>query len=174
MSTARAEVYLVAMARTPFGRFQGMLAGMEPRDFAVRALDAAVGRLGAEVPVDALYCGIGLLAGGALTYVRQMLLTSATLPETIPSLAVDRACCSGMSAIGLAFRDIRLGEAEVVVAGGFDGLSRMPLLAERNPTTRPGERTLADPLLLRTPLLDRSIAQYTSDEALARGIDRVA
>ena len=166
--------HIVAFARTPFGKFQGALAPLEPRELGRLVVDEVVRR--AAVPpdrIDALYAGVGMLAGGALTYVRQLLMTSV-LPETTPSLAVDRACCSGMTALGLAYKDIRLGEAELIIAGGFDGLSNTPYLLPRQRSARPGNLDLGDPLLLRTPLLDRSISQYTSDEALEHGIDRAA
>lgn len=166
--------HIVAFARTPFGKFQGALAAVEPRDFGALVVDEVVRRVARpDAPVDALYNGIGMLGGAALTYTRQMLMTTA-LPVTTPSLAVDRACCSGMTALGLAFKDIRLGEAELVVAGGLDGLSNTPYLMSRRGQPRPGNRQLDDPLLLRTPLLDRSISQYTSDEAVEHGVDRAA
>lgn len=166
--------HIVAFARTPFGKFQGALAEVEPRDLAALVVDETVRRLGQpDAQIDALYAGIGMLGGAALTYVRQMLMTT-TLPVTTPSLAVDRACCSGMTALGLAFKDIRLGEANLIVAGGFDGLSKTPYLMPRRSDPRPGGIQIDDPLLLRTPLLDRSISQYTSDEAMQHGVDRIA
>ena len=166
--------HIVAFARTPFGKFQGALAAVEPRDLGALVIDEVVRRVGRpDAQVDALYAGIGMLGGAALTYTRQMLMTTA-LPVTTPSLAVDRACCSGMTALGLAFKDIRLGEAELIVAGGLDGLSNTPYLLPRRAQARPGNRQLDDPLLLRTPLLDRSISQYTSDEAMEHGVDRAA
>ena len=166
--------HIVAFARTPFGKFQGALASVEPRDLGALVIEALLGRLATpDAKVDALYAGIGMMGGAALTYTRQMLMTTS-LPVTTPSLAVDRACCSGMTALGLAMKDIRLGEAELVLAGGFDGLSNTPYLLPRQGSARPGNRQLDDPLLLRTPLLDRSISQYTSDEAMEHGVDRAA
>ncbi|NIJ08550.1 acetyl-CoA C-acetyltransferase [Sphingomonas vulcanisoli] len=166
--------HIVAFARTPFGKYQGALAAIEPRDLGTLVVDEVVRRVGRpEATVDALYAGIGMMGGAALTYTRQMLMTTV-LPVTTPSLAVDRACCSGMTALGLAFKDIRLGEAELIIAGGFEGLSNTPYLMPRRAGTRPGNRQLDDPLLLRTPLLDRSISQYTSDEAIEHGVTRAA
>lgn len=166
--------HIVAFARTPFGKFQGALAGVEPRDLGALVVDELLRRLARpQASVDALYAGIGMLGGAALTYTRQMLMTTA-LPVTTPSLAVDRACCSGMTALGLAFKDIRLGEADLIIAGGFDGLSNTPYLMPRRANPRPGNRMVEDPLLLRTPLLDRSISQYTSDEAMEHGVNREA
>lgn len=176
MQTAEPDrrCYIVAFARTPFGKFQGALAGVEPRDLGALVIDEVVRRVGRPpAEIDALYAGIGMTGGAALTYTRQMLMTT-TLPVTTPSLAVDRACCSGMTALGLAFKDIRLGEANLIVAGGFDGLSNTPYLMPRRANSRPGNRVLEDPLLLRTPLLDRSISQYTSEEAVEHGVDRAA
>lgn len=166
--------HIVAFARTPFAKFQGALASVEPRDLGALVVEELLGRVAKpEAKVDALYAGIGMMGGAALTYTRQMLMTTR-LPVTTPSLAVDRACCSGMTALGLAMKDIRLGEAELIFAGGFDGLSNTPYLMPRQGSPRPGNRQLEDPLLLRTPLLDRSISQYTSDEAIEHGIDRAA
>lgn len=166
--------HIVAFARTPFGKYQGALAGVEPRDLGALVVDEVLRRLARpKARIDALYAGLGMMGGAALTYTRQMLMTTR-LPVETPSLAVDRACCSGMTALGLALKDIRLGEAELIIAGGFDGLSNTPYLMPRRASSRPGNRQLADPLLLRTPLLNRSISQYTSEEALEHGVDRAA
>ena len=166
--------HIVAFARTPFGKFQGALASVEPRDLGALVIEELLRRVAnPDAKIDALYSGIGMMGGAALTYTRQMLMTTS-LPVTTPSLAVDRACCSGMTALGLAMKDIQLGEAELIIAGGFDGLSNTPYLMPRQSSARPGNRQLDDPLLLRTPLLDRSISQYTSDEAMEHGVDRAA
>ena len=166
--------HIVGFARTPFGKFQGALAKIEPRDLGAMVVDNLLQRLARpDATIDALYAGIGMMGGAALAYTRQMLMTTR-LPVTTPSLAVDRACCSGMTALGMAMKDIRLGEAGLIIAGGFDGLSCTPYLMPRQTSPRPGNPQLDDPLLLRTPLLDRSISQYTSDEAMEHGVDRVA
>lgn len=166
------SVHVVAFGRTAFGRFHGALAGVPARELGRLAIDAVRARIGNDsVPVDALYSGVGMIGGGALAYVRQMLLTTG-LPQETPSLAIDRACCSGMTALGLAWKDIRLGEADLVIAGGIEGLSTTPYLLPRAHPPRPGDLMAEDPLTMRSPLLDRTISQYTSDEAVRFGVDR--
>ena len=172
-------VYLVAVARTPFGRFFGALRERKAEELAGVCIDAVVRRCGVEPQsIDALYAGVGMLAAGSLTPARRALLLSS-LPDTTPSLAVDRACCSGMTAIGLGLRELRSGDARLVICGGFDSLSRTPLLAERRRRTRPGDPASWDPgaaaedlLRLESPVGGKTIAAYTGEEALARGVGR--
>src|SRR4029079_1456125 len=119
---------------------------------------------------DALYGGVGMIGSSVLTPVRQAALLSK-LPETTPSATIDRACCSGMTAIGIGMKDLRLGEARVIVCGGFESLSRTPVLwPPRKP--RIGDISATDPLLMRGLMVDRPIPVYSGDEAIARGVDR--
>lgn len=174
MTTGEMDVVVTAVARTPFGRFNGALRHQSGPELGAAALDAVMVR--SRVPgnaVDAVYMGVGMIASAALTPVRQALLLSR-LPNEIPSLAVDRACCSGMTAVGIGFKDIRVGAAETVVCGGFDSLSRTPLLMPRTRERALGQVVLDDPLLLRGAVVGLPIAAYTSEEALKHGVDRPA
>ncbi|HEV7370723.1 thiolase family protein [Arenibaculum sp.] len=168
------DVVVAAFARTPFGRFGGVLADVSAPRLAALAIDALLDRSALSASeVEAVYMGVGMIAAATLTPARQAVLLSR-LADTTPSLAVDRACCSGMSAIGIGWRDIRLGLAEVVICGGVDVLSATPLLWPRRRGGAVGPVTVADPLTLRTPTVDVPIAAYTSQEALSHGIDRAA
>jgi acetyl-CoA C-acetyltransferase len=172
-------VHIVAVARTPFGSFFGALRDRPAEDLAAACIDALLARCALEPEaVDALYAGVGMLASGTLTPARRAVLASR-LPDTTPSMTVDRACCSGMTAIGLGWRELRSGDARLVLCGGFDSLSRTPLLAERRRRTRPGDpgswdptAAVSDPLRLESPRGGRTIAEYTGEEALARGVTR--
>lgn len=171
---AETAVHVLGYARTPFGRFQGALRGFAPPELGALAMRAALADAGvAASAVEAAYCGIGLLAGGELASAR-LAVMAAGLPEHTPSFAVDRACCSGMTAVGLAAKDIRLGEADIVLAGGYDVLSRTPYLAPRAPPRWPGDLALRDPLVFRLAAHDKAIARYTGEEALAAGVTREA
>ena len=121
--------------------------------------------------VDALYAGVGMIGGAVLTPARQAILQSC-LPQRTPSLALDRACCSGMTALGMAWKDIALGQAELVVCGGFESLSQTPFLWPRQRGTRPGPVEVRDPLQLRADFIEKAIAAYTGEEALRAGIER--
>jgi acetyl-CoA C-acetyltransferase len=168
------DVVVGAVARTPFGRFNGALRACSGPQLGAMVIDAVLER--AQLPegaVDAVYMGVGMIGAATLTPARQAVLLSR-LPNETPSLAVDRACCSGMTAVGLAVKDIRAGAAETVLCGGFESLSRTPLLMPRTRDRALGQVVLDDPLMLRGPVVDAPIAAYTSDEALRHGIDRPA
>jgi len=168
------DVVVTAVARTPFGRFNGALKDVWGPELAARTMDATIERAGCPADrVDAAYIGIGMIDAATLTPGRQALLLSS-LPETTPSLTVDRACCSGMTAVGLGWKDIRLGLAKAVLCGGSDNLSETPLLLPRQRERLLGTFEVGDPLLLRGPAVDSSIAAYTSEEALRHDIDRQA
>lgn len=175
---AAPEIYLAAYARTPFGRFFGALRELPGPALAARTIDALLDRSGLEPDcVDGVYAGVGMAGGGVFTAARQALLQSR-LPDHTPSLGVDRACCSGMTAIGLGWRDLLAGQAGVVICGGFESLSRAPGWITRSQRTTPGDPAawtdgeIHDPLQLISPVDGRAIASYTGEEALARGISR--
>lgn len=167
------DVVIVAMARTPFGRFNGMLADISTAKLAALTIDELLARAAMEPRhVEALYMGVGMIAAATLTPTRQSVLLSK-LDDKTPSLTIDRACCSGMSAIGIGWRDIKLGFADAVICGGVDNLSATPLLWPRRRASALGAVIADDPLTLRTPTVDTPIAAYTAREALSVGIDRV-
>jgi acetyl-CoA C-acetyltransferase len=169
---SNSDVVVVSVARTPFGRFEGGLKEFDGPALGALAINMAVARSGiATNAIDAVYGGVGMISSAMLTPVRQAVLISE-LPETTPSAAIDRACCSGMTAIGMGFKDIKLGEAIVTVCGGFESLSRTPLLWPRQRAQRLGNVSVEDPLLIRGRVVEQPIAVYTGDEAVRRGIDR--
>lgn len=169
-----ANVVIAGYVRTPFGRFGGALRDKSAAELGAFAIDALLVRAAIEpAAVEAAYLGIGMIAGATLTPARQAVLLSQ-LGNSTPSLAVDRACCSGMTALGLGFKDIRAGEAKVLLCGGFESLSQTPNLLPRVRAKALGPVVADDPLLMRTPVVQSSIAGYTAAEALRHGVDRVA
>ncbi|QUM71014.1 thiolase family protein [Sphingopyxis granuli] len=170
--TDRGGPVITAVARTPFGRFGGALSGLSAAELGARSIDAVLARSGVPIDgIDAVHAGVGMIGAATLTPARQAVMLSK-LPITTPSLAIDRACCSGMTALGLAAKDIRLGEAAAVVCGGFELLSATPRFMPRSSAARPGVVEMEDPLLLRAPVVDRQIAVYTGEEALIHGVTR--
>lgn len=170
MSSPR--VGLHAVARTPFGRFGGALAGLEACRLGALAIDETLARANPEArTVDGVFAGAGMLGGSVLTAARQAVLRSSLPPHTI-SLGIDRACCSGLSAIAAASLEIASGGARWLIAGGFESLSRTPRLLAREPGAAEADGSVEDPLVLRSPFSQGTIAQYTSEEALRAGIDR--
>ncbi|MEO7385639.1 MAG: thiolase family protein [Gammaproteobacteria bacterium] len=172
-------VVILGYVRTPFGRFFGGLKDLPAHQLGALAINELVRRTGvAPAKVAALYAGVGMAGGGVFTPAREIVLASE-LPVATPSLAVDRACCSGMTALGLAYKDLLAGQPGLVIAGGCESLSRTPLWAARARRTRPGDPAaidaaapVYDPLLLKSPVEGKAIADYTGNEALAHGVTR--
>lgn len=166
--------YVVAFARTPFGRFDGALRRLDGARLGSMALDETLHRAGvAPGDIDAVYGGVGLLGGSALTSLRQAILQSG-LHQECPSTSVDRACCSGMTAIGMGYRELLMGESGAVLCGGYESLSTTPYLLARKASTRVGAPTLEDPLLLRGKVVQDPISVYSGEEALRNGVSREA
>ncbi len=171
MSDRFSDIVVVAYGRTPFGRFGGVLKDVDAPRLGAMAIDEVLARSRIDpTAVDALYAGVGMSAATAAP-ARQALLMSR-LPQETPSATVDRACCSGMTTLGNAMKDIRCGEAQAIIAGGFEALSRTPMLTPRQHTRRLGDVVCVDPLVFRGQIVDRPIAVYTGDESVRHGVDR--
>jgi acetyl-CoA C-acetyltransferase len=167
---------VVGGVRSAFGRLGGALADYDSHDLAAAVIRALLQR--AEVPaehVEELILGVGLISSGTMVPARRALF-AAGLPARTPSLTVDRACCSGAVAVVLAAQKIEVGERSLALAGGMESMSRTPLLlrAPRGGRRQTGDLLAEDILLMRSPLTDGPIARYVGEEALDRGVDRLA
>ena len=168
------RIFVYGVARTPFGKFQGQLSGYSAAALGAAAINEVLARSSLPASaIDSVLIGQGMIGGAALTVGRQAVLYS-DLPETTPSLGLDRACCSGMSSVAVAMAELRNGTmANALICGGLESLSTTPrLLPRKIPLT--GDAGFEDPLLLNSPFSDGSIARYTSEEALKFGVDRAA
>ncbi|MDT0118421.1 acetyl-CoA C-acyltransferase [Microbacterium sp. PRF11] len=122
-----ADAFLVGGARTPVGRYGGALASVRPDDLAALVVAEAVARAGVPVEaIDEVILGAANQAGEDNRNVARMAVLLAGLPDSIPGLTVNRLCASGMSAIALAAQAIRAGDADIVVAGGVESMTRAP------------------------------------------------
>ncbi len=130
------EAYIVDFIRTPIGRFGGALAGVRADDLAAHAIAALVGRHpGLETAlIDEVILGCANQAGEDNRNVARMAALLAGLPETVPGTTVNRLCGSGMDAVAMAARQIRSGEADLVVAGGVESMSRAPFVMPKAET----------------------------------------
>jgi 3-oxoadipyl-CoA thiolase len=123
------EAVILDALRTPIGRYAGVLAPVRPDDLAARVLAAAVERNGLDpATVDEVYVGCTNQAGEDNRNVARMALLIAGLPQEVPGVTVNRLCASGLEAVVQGGRQIRLGEADLVLAGGVESMSRAPLV----------------------------------------------
>ena len=135
------EVFIVSGARTPIGRYGGALAHIRPDDLAALVVGEAVARSGIDPAlIDEVILGGANQAGEDNRNVARMAVLLAGLPQTIPGFTVNRLCASGMTAIATARQMIAVGDADVVVAGGVESMTRAPWVQEKpsRPFAKPG------------------------------------
>jgi acetyl-CoA C-acetyltransferase len=144
-----ARAVVLAAVRTPIGRYGGALANVRPDDLAAVAIAAAVERSGVDpAAIDDVYLGCANQAGEDNRNVARMATLLAGLPETVPGVTLNRLCASGLSSVVSACHAIVAGDADLVVAGGVESMSRAPLVLEKPATAFPrGNRTVWDTTL---------------------------
>lgn len=124
------EVYICDAIRTPVGRYGGSLSSVRTDDLAAIPLKELVKR-NPDIDwlaVDDVFLGCANQAGEDNRNVARMALLLAGFSETIPGATINRLCGSGMDAIGTAARAIRAGEADLIIAGGVESMSRAPFV----------------------------------------------
>jgi 3-oxoadipyl-CoA thiolase len=135
------EAFIVDGVRTPIGRYAGGLASVRPDDLAALVVREAVARSGVDPElVDEVVLGAANQAGEDNRNVARMAVLLAGLPQSVPGFTVNRLCASGLTAIATARQMIAAGDADVVVAGGVESMTRAPWVTEK-PTkafARPG------------------------------------
>ena len=130
------DAFIVDYIRTPIGRFGGVLAAVRPDDLAATAIAALLGRHAALDPaaIDEVVLGCANQAGEDNRNVARMAALLAGLPVSVPGTTVNRLCGSGMDAVAIAARQIRSGEADLIVAGGVESMSRAPFVMPKAET----------------------------------------
>jgi 3-oxoadipyl-CoA thiolase len=123
---------VLSAVRTPIGRHGGALAGVRPDDLAALVVAAAVERAALDpARVDDVVLGCANQAGEDNRNVARMAALLAGLPDSVPGVTVNRLCASGLSAVVAGCQAIVAGDADVVVAGGVESMSRAPLVLEK-------------------------------------------
>lgn len=124
------DIFICAAVRTPVGKYGGALSSVRTDDLAALPLKALVdANRGVDWPsVDDVILGCANQAGEDNRNVARMALLLAGLPETVSGMTVNRLCGSGMEAVGAAARAIRSGEADLILAGGAESMSRAPFV----------------------------------------------
>jgi 3-oxoadipyl-CoA thiolase len=122
------DAFIIDSIRTPIGRFGGALAPVRPDDLAAHTIEVLRSR-NPRVDwsrIDDVILGAANQAGEDNRNVARMSLLLAGLDDSVPGATINRLCGSGMESVGLAARAIKTGEADLIVAGGVESMSRAP------------------------------------------------
>jgi 3-oxoadipyl-CoA thiolase len=140
---------ILAGVRTPVGRYGGALSEVRPDDLAAHVISAVVERAGvAKDEIDDVYFGCANQAGEDNRNVARMAVLLSGLPESVPGVTLNRLCASGLSAVVSACHAIVAGDADLLVAGGVESMSRAPFVTAKPDKAFPrGDRTMYDTTL---------------------------
>lgn len=130
------EAFIVDFQRTPIGRFGGALSGVRADDLAAAPIQALLARHPALDPalIEEVVYGCANQAGEDNRNIARMAALLAGLPTSTPGVTVNRLCGSGLDAVSIAARQIRLGEADLIIAGGVESMSRAPFVMPKAET----------------------------------------
>lgn len=168
------EAFILSACRTPIGKFQGGLSKWSVGELGAIAVKGAMERAGTDpAQVEEVILGHVISAGTGQAPARQAAL-KAGLPPTVAAMSVNKVCGSGLKAVMLADQAIRCGDADVIVAGGMESMSRAGYVMPR--TASPlGDRTLFDSLQLdglTCALSNRPMGNIADGLAAQAGISR--
>jgi 3-oxoadipyl-CoA thiolase len=159
------EAFICAALRTPIGRYGGALATVRTDDLAALPVKALLARHPDLDPaaIEDVILGCANQAGEDNRNVARMAALLAGLPASVPGATVNRLCGSGMEAVGLAARAIRAGEAELLIAGGVESMSRAPFVLGKAESAFSRAAELHDTTLGWRFVNPRMEAQYGTD-----------
>src|SRR5581483_4882074 len=139
------EALIIDALRSPMGAYRGALSRIRPDDLAAHVVSAAVERNGIDpTRIDDVYMGAANQAGEDNRNVARMAALLAGLPVDVPGATVNRLCGSGMEALSSGARAIAAGEADVIVAGGVESMTRAPFVLARTDEAFPRGLDLVD------------------------------
>ncbi|OHO51251.1 beta-ketoadipyl CoA thiolase [Corynebacterium sp. HMSC035E02] len=174
--------YLVSGFRTPVGRYGGALSSVRPDDLMATTIKKTVEEAGLDPSaVDEVIIGNANGAGEENRNVARMSWLLAGFPDTVPGITVNRLCASGMSSIALATALVESGQADIVVAGGVESMSRAPWVMEKpnKPFAKPGQAfdtsigwRFANPKFAEQEKMTYSMPETAEEVANVFGISR--
>ena len=141
------EVVIVSAVRTPIGSFMGSLSNIPAPELGATAIRGALEKINLDPAlVDEVFMGNVVQAGVGQAPARQAAIF-AGLPYSVPCTTVNKVCASGMKAISFAAQAIKSGDAEIVVAGGMENMSRIPFYLNGRKGQKFGNIQLEDGML---------------------------
>jgi 3-oxoadipyl-CoA thiolase len=139
------DAFIVDAVRTPMGRFRGALASVRPDDLAAHVIEAIMARNAVPAAeVDDVVWGAANQAGEDNRNVARMALLLAGMPVSVPGATVNRLCGSGLEAVNNAYRQIRAEEADLLIAGGSESMTRAPFVMAKAATAWDREPQIYD------------------------------
>jgi len=142
------DIVIVSMARTPIGSFMGSLSSIPATKLGATAIKGALEKINLSAnKVDEVFMGNVISAGLGQAPARQAAIF-AGIPDTVPCTTVNKVCSSGMKAVMIAAQVIKCGDAEIVVAGGMESMSRIPHYLDGRKGVKLGNIKMTDGLLL--------------------------
>jgi len=169
------EALILDAVRTPMGRYRGALSGVRPDDLAAHVVSAAVQRNGIDPErIIDVYLGAANQAGEDNRDVARMAVLLAGLPVSVPGATVNRLCASGLEAINMAGRAVKLGEGDLYLAGGVESMSRAPWVVPKPEAPLPrGAQTMYD-TTLGWRMVNPRMAEMYSTESMGETGENVA
>jgi len=172
------EIVIVSAVRTPFGRLGGALKEVDCYELGAISIRGALDAIGLDPAlIDEVYWGMGDTSSCKDVYTpiagRQSAL-KAGIPDTTPACTIDKACVSGTSAIALAVKSIKVGDAQIVLAGGATTFSKEPFILRdmRFSGKKMGDVKLEDPLVGLGYKDFNPVAVDAGNRAVINGISR--
>lgn len=169
-------VYVVEALRTPFGSFGGMLSDIEAPHLAAAVMKGLFEKTG--LPAEAV-CEViigQVLSSGCGQAPARQAMRAAGIPDSTHAMTINKVCGSGLKALMLAHDSIRLGESEVVIAGGMENMSQAPyMLTKGRNGYRMGHGSLLDLLIydgLQDPYTGRHMGEIGEDSVERAGLTR--
>lgn len=164
-----AEAYIVDAVRSPVGRRGGSLSGIHPADLGAHSLTALVARSGIDpAAVDDVILGAIDAIGGQAGNVARTALLVAGFPEHVPGVTIDRQCGSSQQAVHFAAQAVLSGTSDLIIAGGLQNMSRIPLTAAATVGKDYGFTTpYAESPGWRARYGDQEISQFRGAELIA-------
>ncbi|MER8161713.1 acetyl-CoA C-acetyltransferase [Streptomyces sp. NPDC094472] len=169
------EAFIVGAVRTPVGRRKGTLSGVHPADLGAHALRALLERTGADPgAVDDVYFGCVSQIGAQTGNIARTAWLSAGLPQHVPGTTIDRQCGSSQQAVHFAAQAVGSGAADLVVAGGVEVMSLVPIASPMTVGERAGMGSPYAGDGWREHFGDQEVSQFRGAELIAEkwGVSR--
>lgn len=169
------DCWIVGAVRTPVGRYGGALSSVRPDDLAAVAIRGLLERTG--VPgeeVEDVIFGAANQAGEDNRNVARMALLLAGMPVTVGGVTVNRLCGSGLEAVNQANRAIRLGEGDVMIAGGVESMSRAPLVMAKPEQAFPRGNVTVHDTTIGWRFVNPELAKRYPPESMGETAENVA